>query len=317
MPRNRLPNSATDPPILLVGNGPNRVLPDSLSWGALMQSLRGIAGMREGGHEFKPFPLHFEEIRNSFLARNPRARESEFLGMVAEATKAMRPNAVHRRLTRLAVSDILTTNYDDCLERSLAATARVDNFDTNETKHSLFRRSRIGRRYFWHIHGDIFNSGSVLVGHDRYVEGCSRIRRYQDAKLGILFKAHSSPLCAHFLTPDVKLDPRKPHSWVDLLLLRDVHIVGFGLDYTEVDLWYLLSLRQRLRANPSPNRNTLRRTRIVYHHIGEQDEGLRQKFELLASFDVEVRVWSLRGVDWMRAWDRLLKELEGEIGTWE
>lgn len=302
-------------PILLIGNGPNRVLPDGLSWGALMRTLRGIAGMREDGHGLKPFPLHFEEIRNGFLARTPGANEAQFLRVVAKATEAMRPNAVHRRLTRLAVSDLLTTNYDDCLERSLALTAQDDNFDTNETRHNLFRRSRIGTRRFWHLHGDIFRPASVLLGHDRYVESAAHIRRYCDPSLGIPFKAHREPLRARFRSGDASVAPHLPHSWVDLMLLRDVHIVGFALDYTEADLWYLLSLRQRLRARPSPQYDALRRTRIVFHHFEAEDAALQQKRELLASFEVECRAWPRRGDDWLRAWDGLLKSLEAELGV--
>jgi hypothetical protein len=282
-----------------------------------MRTLRRAAGLRADGHEHKPFPLHFEEIRNGFLARTPGASEAQFLRVVAKATEAMRPNAVHRRLTRLAVRDILTTNYDDCLERSLAPTAEDDNFDTNETRHNLFRRSRIGRRCFWHLHGDIFRPNSVLLGHDRYVESAAHIRRYCDPSLGVPFKAHPKPLSALFREPGARIDAHAPHSWVDLLLLRDVHVIGFGLDYTEADLWYLLSLRQRLRANPAPQWQALRRTRIVFHHFEPEDEALRQKRELLASFQVECRAWPRRGDDWLRAWDGLLRGLEGEIGVRE
>jgi hypothetical protein len=314
MPRAR-PAAAAVRPILLVGNGPNRVSPAGVSWADLMQTLRRAAGMRADGHDAKPFTLHFEEIRNGYLARTAGASEAGFLRRVAKEMEALRPNDVHRRLTWLAVGDILTTNYDDCLERSLAASAIVANFDTNESKHNLFRRSRIGRRHFWHLHGDIFRPNSVLLGHDRYVEGAAHIRRYCDPTLGLPFKAHAAPLTAVFRGADARIDAAQPHSWVDLLLLRDVHIVGFGLDYTEVDLWYLLSLRHRLRRSASPQWRALRRTRIVFHHFDAPDEALRQKRELLASFDVECRSWPLPDGDYGRGWDGLLRGLERELGT--
>lgn len=309
-------SSKTSPrPILLVGNGPNRMSPVGLSWADLMHTLRAAAGMRPDGHETKPFPLHFEEIRNGWRARTPGATEAAFLRRVAHATAALRPNELHRRLTGLAVSDILTTNFDDCLERSLARTAVVANFDTHESKHSLFRRSRIGRRHFWHLHGDIFRPNSVLLGHDRYVEGAAHIRRYCDPTQGVPFKAHAEPLRAVFRSADARLDPRRPHAWVDLFLLRDVHIVGFGLDFTEVDLWYLLSLRQRLRTSPSPQWQPLRQTRIVFHHFDDAKPALAQKRELLASFDVECRAWPLVDGDYAGGWDALLRGLEAEIGV--
>jgi hypothetical protein len=286
-----------------------------VSWSDLMHALRHEAGMRPDGHESKPFPLHFEEIRNGYVARTPKAGEASFLRLVAGKMATLQHNALHRRLVGLDVDNVLTTNYDDCLERSLAHTANVDNFDTNESRHSLFRRSRIGSLYFWHIHGDIFRPNSVMLGHDGYVESASRIRRYSDPTLGIPFKAHAEPLKAVFRAPGGRILPRRPHSWVDLLMLRDVHIVGFGLDYTEVDLWYLLSLRQRLRHSASKHWDPLRKTRIVFHHFDHGGAALAQKRELLRSFDVEDCAHPMVDGDYTAAWEHLLRELEKRIGT--
>jgi hypothetical protein len=280
-----------------------------------MQSLRETAGMRLQGHAAKPFPLHFEEIRNSFLQRQRGATEARFLRVVAQQMKSLRPGTLHRRLARLQVDNILTTHYDDGLERALASSAAVDDFGTRELRHSLFRRSRIGGVHVWHLHGDIFRPTSVLLGHDRYVESSARIRRYCDPTLGLPFKAHSLPLQAVFRRDDARIQSRRPHSWVDLFMLRDVHIVGFGLDYTEVDLWYLLSLRQRLRHSPAPRYRGLRRTRIVFHHFASDDDSSAQKSELLQSFDVECVAHPLRNNDYTAAWNRLLLKLESQLGS--
>ena len=304
----------TNAPILLVGNGPNRVSPQGVSWSQLMGELRATAGMATSGHETKPFPLHFEEIRNAFLARTPKAKEATFLRLVAKRMEALRPNDIHRRLTALNVANILTTNYDDCLERALAPTASVADFDTGESKHSLFRRSRIGRRYFWHLHGEIWRPNSVLLGHDRYVESCSHLRHYLDPRQGIAFKQHPQGLKALFLDANAAISVRRPHSWVDLFMLRDVHIVGLSMDYTEIDLWYLLSLRHRLRLHPAAARDRLRKTRVVFHTFDQDTPALRQHRQLLESFGATCRVHPLRAQDYAGAWDGLLATLERELG---
>ncbi len=301
-------------PILLVGNGPNRVSPQGLSWSALMGELRAAAGMPAQGHDTKPFPLHFEEIRNGFLARTPGAKEATFLRLVAKRMEELRPNTIHRRLMGLPAANVLTTNFDDCLERALAPTASVADFDTGESKHSLFRRSRIGRQYIWHLHGEIWRPNSVLLGHDRYVESCSRLRHYLDPRLGIVFKRHPQGLKALFLNAGTTLSARRPHSWVDLFMLRDVHVVGLSMDYTEVDLWYLLSLRHRLRTHPSATWDRLRKTRVVWHHFDHDTPATRQHRQLLESFGATCRAHPIRAQDFAGAWDGLLTTLEREFG---
>jgi acyl-CoA synthetase (AMP-forming)/AMP-acid ligase II len=281
--------------------------------GAMEVAVLDEAGGQAPAGERGEVCIRGANVTAGYKTADPGANEAAFLRRVAKAMEVLRPNSIHQRLTRLAVSDILTTNYDDCLERSLARTASVADFGTGETKHNLFRRSRIGRQHFWHVHGDIFRPNSVLLGHDRYVDSAAQIRRYCDRSLGISFKAHPTPLRAWHLQPDRRLDPRQPHSWVDLLLRREVHIVGFGLDYTEVDLWYLLSLRHRLRTHErTPWRPG---ARVLFHHFDEHHPALQQKRELLSGFGVETVAHPLPEADYARGWNQLLTQLEQRIGT--
>ena len=34
-------------------------------------------------------------------------------------------------------------------------------------------------------------------------------------------------------------------SWIDLMFTTDVYIVGFGMDFSEQDIWWILNKRQR------------------------------------------------------------------------
>jgi len=56
-------------PVLLVGNSPNRLGGGGLSWTELLGKLRRFVGLRKGGHDTKPFTLHFEEILSQHLRR--------------------------------------------------------------------------------------------------------------------------------------------------------------------------------------------------------------------------------------------------------
>ena len=37
----------------------------------------------------------------------------------------------------------------------------------------------------------------------------------------------------------------QPKSWIDYFLIGDIHIVGLGLDISEMDLWWLINCKKR------------------------------------------------------------------------
>ena len=38
------------------------------------------------------------------------------------------------------------------------------------------------------------------------------------------------------------------YSWLDVFLRDDIHIVGLGLDCTEIDLWWAVTYKARKKA---------------------------------------------------------------------
>lgn len=299
-------------PILIVGNSPNQLGHGRSSWSALMEDLRRQSGMKSVGHNAKPFPLHFEEIRNRYLSMNRGATEQSFVQFAAKELKTLEVNDAHRELMKLSVSDIITTNFDDCLERA-AGLAQQDDFGTNEVKYSLFRRWNVSGKYIWHLHGDLFRPSSIVLGHDRYIESCARIRRYIDGSEGVTYRAYPKGLKARFKSHAIKFRPDEPHSWVDLLMLRDVHIVGLGMDFTEVDLWYLLSYKEKMRRSQDSWMRKLGGRRVVMHMFVERERDVKPKVEILESFGVIVSQYKVKNNDYRPAWNDLLKVLQVEF----
>ncbi len=85
----------------------------------------------------------------------------------------------------------------------------------------------------WHIHGETRRPSSIVATHDEYGKLMEKVRgyckqngyRYQRNYNNFIFK-----------------------SWIDYLIMADVYFVGSSLDYTEFDLWWLLSRRSREKA---------------------------------------------------------------------
>ena len=302
-------------PILLVGNSPNQVNGRGRSWGELLSSLRGFAGLDpdDKAHNSKPFPLHFEEIRNRYLIGEPGRSDLDVVEKVSNLFKDLMPNDIHRELMALPFSDVLTTNYDDCLERSVSSLAKPSNFGINERNYSLFRRVTSGQRHIWHIRGEVLRPRSIVLGQDRYVESCSRMRRYMDGE-GISFTGRD-PVKAVFKV-GAAVDPNVVHSWVDLFLTRDVHIVGFGMDYTEADIWYLLSYRARKHRSKGKWVGIMAETNVTFHMFvdasktAEMQRHDLQKREVLESFGVKVVKYSLQGSSYEDQWAAIVNNLK-------
>ena len=258
-------------------------------------------------HELKPFPLHFEEIRNRYLTANPSQTDINVVEKVTKLFRGMMPNKIHSQLMDLDFSEIITTNYDDCFERATDRVVVPANFGIKERNYSLFRRVAVGSKYIWHVHGDVATPQSIVLGHDRYVESCAQMRRYMDLE-GLKF-AHMEPVKAAFKQTD-SIDFTKVHSWIDLFLTRDVHIVGFGLDFTEVDIWYLLSYRARHHKTGSKWTSRLADSRVFAHmFVDPTRQRDVQKIEVLRSFRVDVLEYSIARSSYEEQWGKVLTVL--------
>src|ERR1043166_6383164 len=316
-------------PILLIGNSPNQLAGSGHSWKELMEALCKIAGMKSTGNEEKPFTLHFEELLCHFRAARVRRMSGterkrlrsrsypfrqyldlQFKLKVAERMRKLPVDKVHAALMKLPVQNILTTNYDFCLERAVDPEPKSADWKTRERQFSLFQRRKAGGRFVFHIHGEVGTPSTIVLGHEAYVESCANIRRYAHGK-GNYHRGAKRYLKAKFRRGSGRI--HGPHAWVDLFMLRDVHIVGFGLEFTEVDIWYLLSYKSRLRYESDAPAD-LKRSRIYFHYFADDSPRCCAKIALLESFGVECRCHPIPvGEDgtknYRRAWKRLLKYL--------
>jgi hypothetical protein len=123
---------------------------------------------------------------------------------------------------------------------------------------------------------------SILLGYDQYAGNLRKIRNYltDGIRVGPKGKLIKSPLKAG-ATNFEKLgwDP----SWVDHFLRDHLHIVRLSLEFTEIDLWWLL-LHKRRRRNITGH--------TFYYRIRtpESDEHIEARTSALASLGVDIQV---------------------------
>jgi hypothetical protein len=147
----------------------------------------------------------------------------------------------------------LTTNYGFFIETGMGFRVPVhDRFNNrvDEKYYSLFRNETDRKnKTLWRIHGEADKPQSLLLGYSQYAKYMGQIKDY--LYKGIQYAGFvdlvRSPLMGN--SPDFNFEKNAEiYSWVDIFLKDELHIIGLGLDFSEIILWWLLSEKMNLHA---------------------------------------------------------------------
>ncbi|MGF1713332.1 SIR2 family protein [Photobacterium chitinilyticum] len=261
---------------VLFGNGLNRISDRSVSWKQLLDKIKS-------DNDFSditlPNTMIYERIfmeKHESTVRE-RADEMEIKKKIAEAMREQGSNSVYDALASLNLRNYMTTNYDYAFAEALGVKAVRHSI---EDIYSLRRR----REYIktnnsinlWHIHGEIDHPKSIMLGLDHYCGSVSKLDAYVKGR----YKYKKDQKATSVISIENKIKSKRfcLTSWVDLFFSTNVHIIGFSLDYSETDIWWVLNKRARILAEyPSFNR--------IYYYVDNIDS---EKKGLLQSFGVEV-----------------------------
>lgn len=263
---------------LLLGNGINRVALQK-EWLEILRELAHKFGAADLAQhlEGKPLSMFIEELSALSTGRF-RDAENRVKREFVQLLNQIDPIDAHRRICD-PFSVIMTTNYDFTVEEALVGPLHSPAFLAPESRYSLFRRHQAGGKEVWHVHGDATRPASMVLGFDQYAGSLQKIRNYVTSGIDVSSLPHrlSSPVKNGILDFNVT---RPVYSWVDHFLRDHVHIVGLGMDFTEIDLWWLL-LHKRRREHRSGL--------VFYYHIFLDDHAANTPVtSLLRSLGVEV-----------------------------
>lgn len=230
------------PKVLLLGNGLNYYNTSQISW----DDLIGFTTDEDVGFDKKEVPNVVKALVSYPLDDKERNKDCK---KKFSAYKYL-TNPYYDRLTELPFDAILTTNYTYELENSLED-GFSDFTDSKKRRYGLCfnGEKRLESKYclqtcyrfgsnsgsevdVWHIHGEIRKPSTLILTHDEYVRLIHRIVDY-NKKRDNDYERFS--------------DSVRMKSWIDYFILGDIYILGFGFDFSEFDLWWLLS--RRLREN--------------------------------------------------------------------
>lgn len=177
--------------------------------------------------------------------------ESGFKGKIAKAMLKYQGNEVYERLASLpGITHYLTTNYDQVLCDTLTKQGyteyehiKVENIYSLRRRHSL-RNAEQSQKHIWNIHGEISYPQTIMLGLHQY---CGSVGKISDLLNGkYTYTVDKQMETVPSLTERLKDSAKVPFSWIDLFFTSDVYIFGFGLQYEETDIWWLLTRRKRM-----------------------------------------------------------------------
>jgi hypothetical protein len=266
--------------VLFIGNGVNQLVGQGAGWHSLLNKL---AGKPKTQHEqkvrdSKPFTLWYEELQK-------KSRRKNLKQFVADTIRdELIVHECHKLLMNLKFPVILTSNYDNNLQLASGVSWKLD-MAAPERDYSLFRRYVSGDRAIWHIHGEVAKVSSIMLGHKQYTGYLHKIRNYMTSGVTTKVKGRKKkPYLSKFSSSKATYKG-DVESWVDHFLGSEVHMVGFGLDYTENHLWNLIFEKQSLKRKNRPSIGSL-----VFHRCSDKPQSVADeaRISLLEAFGVNV-----------------------------
>lgn len=271
--------------VLFVGNGINRI-ESNYSWKELLEDLKTMVGNQEIiANGRKPFPMLYEEIY--FRAKkNKNIEEESIFDFVVEKMKGLEPNAIHQQIMNLDIEHIITTNYDYALEKVFVKkledikSVSTSQSGSPETVYRITTKNILANKQIWHVHGELKNRGTLILGQRMYSKTLSKVNSYIDNDFIV----------------------SKHKSWIDLMFTEEIHILGFGLDYSEIDIWLVLNERVRYYL-----KNHKKKNEIYYYMYNANSNNLDFEY-ILDSFDIKV-IKSLENESAYSFYERVLKKI--------
>ena len=287
---------------ILFGNGIRRIGGnDSLEWKNVLNRLlrpgEALLGNTDDKFLILPYPHVYEDLLLNQRAMPQNYKDKNIFSVEDNIKKKLgcslkkiesssSENLVYDKILSLKADYYLTTNYDKQFNERLRVSGyeeivnerhyyeRVFSLQRREVYHSKKAKHTLS---VWPIHGDITKMDTLMLGYDHYCASISKIDRY--LKTGDN-GSHKHPIRKikeyNIWKKNVTLT-YKPYirflreryndrcqidAWVDTFFFADVHIIGFGYDLSEIDLWWILNKRYRVMKEQFAAREPILKNQI-------------------------------------------------------
>lgn len=186
------------------------------------------------------------------------------------------------------VHNIITTNYDCGIEIILCKKCGYKKIERPvgllpEDIYSIrtykeFENIEMNHKVkLWQIHGDMERIKSITLGFDHYCGALSKLSNYLKGE----YKSKRGIECKTSMIKKCETKAFDGLSWVELFFNTNIYIVGFGMNFSEIDIWWLLNKRIRIRNQVTQIQNN------IYFLYNEQYDDKKDILEALNAFQVK------------------------------
>lgn len=234
----------TVPNVLLLGNGINQTF-NKASWDDLLEKITTVelSVAEEKNLKSMPYSLRPVILSNDTIDKQIDKIAPQMLRCEMSKEQAL----LIKEYVAADFDAILTTNYtyeiecaiEESFECKYKARSkyRLTTVDGRNSKMNLHKCMNVlgdkTEHQIWHVHGEAARPNSMILGHYYYGKALSEIQTYAAEFMRRYKGCNSRGL-------DIK-----PQSWIDYFLLGNVYIVGFGMDFSEIDIWWLVNYKKR------------------------------------------------------------------------
>lgn len=284
----------SDVNVLLLGNGINRAFQKG-SWDELLVEIESAEFNKVQRNALKKLPYPLIPV---ICTENNVDESLDYISrkLIEEQVSDEQAN-LYNRLIQNGHHAILTTNYTYDIEKSLCKGFVIKSKKgckyrynsgvgkASETEKMLYKYFFLDENYptIWHIHGEAALPKTMILGAYGYVSISSAIRNYANNTLR-RYKG-----CATYKSEFV------PYSWVDYFLMGNIDIVGFGLDISEIDLWWLIEYKKK---------HNFPGEIVVY------DTGKKLEWKMLAeAYGIKYKQYDVCGNDYKGMYEQIICDL--------
>ena len=137
-----------------------------------------------------------------------------------------------------------------------------------------------------------------MLGLDHYCGSVSKLDAYMKGKYR--YTLNQKEQAVEKMEDKIKHNRYDQFSWIDCFFNSNLHIVGLSLDYTEIDLWWLLNKRARLMVEKDI------KNKIYYHDSNINKE----KKLLLESMNVKVVERKRNEDDYLSVYKKTISDIQ-------
>ena len=255
---------------ILYGNGLNRIS-GAPSWKEMMEQLNLECKLNLEISNSIPYSIQYDHL---VLESNYK---ENVLDKLCQIMSRNWDNKLYHIIAERKDVNYITTNYDFTLEDWMSqryASFYDETPKRYETVYNVrsFKMPTEGVKV-WHIHGDINRPNSIILGYDHY---CNQIHKIHD--MLPFNKKRDMSTYNEILNQE--------NSWVNRFFTDDIYIIGLGLSFEELDLWWLIdkwATFQKYRQNrfESPT------NKIVYLDALIDDEDKLELSKTLEAYGIK------------------------------